>query len=55
MALLKETINNGFLKGLIVGMANNPCNDARRGAHVVCRWGGVIKWKGLASPSLGRI
>jgi len=36
-------------------MVNNPCNDARRGAHVVYKWDGVIEWKGLASPSPGRI
>jgi hypothetical protein len=27
-------------------MANNPYNDAKRGAHVVCKWGGVIEWRG---------
>jgi len=32
-------------------MANNPYNDAKRGAHVVCKWGGVIEWRGLASPN----
>jgi len=32
-------------------MANNPYNDAKRGAHVVYKWGGVIEWKGLANPS----
>jgi hypothetical protein len=36
-------------------MVDNPYNDARKGAHVVCRWGGVIKWRELASPSPGRI
>jgi hypothetical protein len=36
-------------------MVDNPCNDVRRGAHVVYRWDGVIEWRGLASPILRRI
>jgi hypothetical protein len=36
-------------------MVDNPCNDVRRGAHVVYRWDGVIEWRGLASPSPRRI
>jgi hypothetical protein len=32
-------------------MVDNPCNDAKRGAHVVCKRDGVIEWRGLASSS----
>jgi len=32
-------------------MVNNPHNNVKGRAHVVCRWGGVIGMRRLASPS----